>query len=393
MRKGCVVVVAVTIASAAIIAIELQPYLAGARFLECLMLAALGAMLAWAARGAIRNALVMACSLLLGLALLEGGALLLDMRSGSAPALAANDSGLSQYRPLLGWGAVKPGIYRSVKRTRDGRMIFDTHVTIDDHLNRKTTPSEGERPIVFFGDSWIYGDGVDDSGTLPQAFADLNQGRIPVLNLAFAGWSPAQNLVALRAGLYGGLIDEPRRFILFTSPFHIERIACKGAYMVTRAPRLVPDGDGVRFAGPCVSGRSLLLPLLLIARRFALYDRLEPLLAAPRHDDVVTYIKIIEAFVAEASRRDHVDTTVLFAPFENAYLAGSGYTEARIVDDLRHAGVDVLVDHLPEIADPGLYEIPGDGHPTALANRARAAEIEAHLREIDPTALEVAAER
>ena len=391
VRKVGLVMSAMVIAIAIIAVIELQPVLASARCLECLVLAALGAVLVSATRGRIRNALVSLCSLLVGLALIESGVLLFDMGapSASSPSNAANDSGLSRRVPLVGWGPVKPGVFRVFKTGVDGRPIFDTHVTIDEHLVRKTVPSEGARPIAFFGDSWIYGDGIDDEGTLPQAFADLNGGRIPVLNLSFAGWSPAQNLMALREGLYAKLIDSPRRFILFTSPFHLERTACRGAYLTSQAPRFVRYGDGVRFAGPCVPASSPLVPLMRIVRRFALYGRIEPLLAMPRRDDVLTYIKIIEAFGAEAKASYGVGTTVLFAPFEDKYLKDTGYTEARIVDALRGAGLDVLVDHLPEIADQSLYQIPGDGHPTALANRARAEEIEAHLREVDAAALEV----
>ena len=388
MRKGRLVVSAVTIAVVAIVALEFGP-LESARFLECLVLSGLGAVLAWAARGALRNGLVMACSLLVGLALLEGSVLVLDKLEKVKLPAAANDSGLAQARSLVGWGPVKPGVYRSFKTAPDGHLVFDTHVTIDAHLNRKTVPSDGERPILFFGDSWIYGDGVEDDGTLPQAFADLNHGRIPVLNLSFAGWSPATNLVALREGLYDSQIEKPRHAILFTSPFHLERTACKGNYALTSAPHFVPDHDDVRFVGPCVGDKTFLVPLERIARRFAIYSRIEPLLAAPRHDDVVTYMKIIEAFVAQATKTYGIKTTVLFAHFDDAHLKSSGFTEAQIVDDLRRDGLDVLVDHLPPIADASLYQIPGDGHPTALANKSRAVEIETHLRKVDPTALDV----
>ncbi len=391
MRKLGLVVTASAIAIAVIVLIELQPALVAARFLECLVLAALGAVMAFATRGAIRNTLVTVCSLLVGLALIEGAVLLLDMRApstASAPG-TTNDAGLAHGRPLVGWGPVKAGVFHVTKTGADGRPIFDAHVTIDENLLRKTVPSDGARPIAFFGDSWIYGDGLDDDGTLPQAFANLNEGRIPVLNLAFAGWSPAQNLIALREALYAKLIETPRRFILFTSPFHIERTACRGAYMISQAPRFVIDGDGVRFAGPCTRAGSPWILMTKIARRFALYGRIEPLLAAPRHDDVVTYLKIVEAFVAQAKADYGVGTTVLFAPFVDDYLKGTGYTEARIVHELRAAGLDVLVDQLPPVADVALYEIPGDGHPTALSNKLRAEEIEAHLREVDPAALEV----
>ena len=390
LREARLAACAAAIAVVAIVLIELAR-VGCARFCECLVLAALGAILAWAARGALRNGLVMACSLLVGLALLEGAVLLLDRWDEVQPAATANDSRLSQLRPLIGWGPVKPGVYRSFKTAADGHLIFDTHVTIDAQLNRRTLPSNGARPILFFGDSWIYGDGVDDDSTLPQAFADLEHGRIPVLNLAFAGWSPATNLVALRAGLYAGLIEKPRHAILFTAPFHIERTACKGSYALSGAPRLVPDDDGVRFVGPCAAGRQWLVPLYAIAKRFAIYGRIAPLLAAPTHDDVTTYIKIIEAFVAQMKQTYGIGTTVLFAHFDDEYLKRTGFTDTQIVDDLQRAGLDVLVDHLPPIADPSLYEIAGDGHPTALANRARAAEIATHLREVDPAALDTGA--
>ena len=393
MRKSRLVASAATIAIGAIVIVELG-HIASARFYECLVLAALAAVLAWAARGTRRsgllvNGLVMTCSLLAGLALLEGVGLLLDRLQGIEPPATANDSGLSRGRPLVGWGPVKPGVYRSFKTAADGHLVFDTHVTIDAHLNRKTVPSDGERPILFFGDSWIYGDGVEDDATLPQAFADLNQGRIPVLNLAFAGWSPAVNLVALRAGLYDSLVEKPRHAILFTSPFHLERTACKGLYALSGAPRLVPDHDDVRFIGPCVAGRQALVPLFAIAKRFAIYRRISQLLATPSRDDIATYLKIIEAFVAQAKQSYGVETTVLFAHFDDTYLKKSGITEAGVVDDLRRAGLDVLVDRLPRIADMSLYTIPREGHPTGLANTARAAEIAAHLREVDPAALDV----
>ncbi|VVB50004.1 hypothetical protein RHAL1_04128 [Beijerinckiaceae bacterium RH AL1] len=370
-----------------------MPQLSSARLLECLVVAAAAGVLAWVARGVLRDGLVMVASLFVGLALIEGGVLVLDAVQHYEPPAVGHDSGLSQGRPLVGWGPVRPGVYRSFKTAPDGHLVFDTHVTIDANLDRRTVSADGGRPIVFFGDSWIYGDGVEDDGTLPQLFADLNHRAFPVLNLSFAGWSPAQNLLALREGFYRKLIDRPRHFILFTSPFHLERIACKGGYFISGAPRFVPDGDDVRYVGPCAKGRGALAPFVAIASKFALYRRIEPLLAAPRRDDVALYLKIVEAFVAQAKKDYGVETTVLFAPFDDGYLKKSGFTEAQIVDAWRNDGLDVLVDHLPKIPDESLYWIAGEGHPTALANKARAAEIEAHLREVDPAALDVGATR
>ena len=390
LRGASLPLATVAVAVLTIVFIERQPIFPSARLIECLILALVSAAAAWVARGRLRNTLVVTCSLIVGLAALEGGVLVANMMTHQQPGAAADDSGLAQYRAVLGWGAVKPGVYRSSKTAADGQPIFDTHVTIDDTLNRKTVPSTGPRPIVFFGDSWIYGDGVEDNGTLPQAFADLNHRQIPVLNLAFAGWSPAQNLVALQKGFYASLIKAPRHFVLFTATFHLERTACKGSYAFSQAPRFVLEGDRLTYAGPC--GRlGLLAPVVRIARRFALYQRIAPMFAVPSRHDMETYVKVIETFVATSQRDYGVRTTVLFAPFKDQYIKGASFTENEILAALKADGLDVLVERLPAFAANSPYWIKGDGHPTALFNKLAAEDLEVHLRDVDPDAISSAA--
>lgn len=360
----------------------------GARLAEILIVLVGLAVTAWAARGGLRNTLVICCSLVFGLAVLEGVLLAIGTRTGAQAKL--KDDSLGGERAVVGWGPTKVGTFRWAKIAPDGKVIYDTRVTVDAHLNRKTVPSDGPGAIAFFGDSWIFGDGVNDDGTLPQAFADLEHRRIPVLNLSYNGWSPAANLAALDAGLYGDLLHEPRHFILFTATFHIERTACKGDYATSRAPRYVLDGKGVTPTGTCAwANGGLLAPVIRFLQKFELYNRFAPKLAAPGKRDVDTYVKIIEAFVDAAKRKYDVRTTVLFAPFRDEYIKGSGYTEADILATLRKAGVDVLVDELPPTDNDDLYWIPGDKHPTAAANSERARAIEAHLKQVDPKALEI----
>lgn len=384
--RALIVAGALALAVGGIVLCEHRP-VAATRLIECLLVFGLVIVLAWATRGALRNAMVVGCSLMFGLAVVEGVTLAMSRGGTNRAGTVADDSGLAQSQPLFGWGPSRPGVFHSTKHTADGRVIFDTHVTIDETLNRKTEPSMGPRPIAFFGDSWVYGDGVDDDGALPQAFADLTDRKIPVLNLAFAGWSPAQNLLALQSGLYAPLLRSPRHFILFTAAFHLERTACKGLYATSHAPRFVLKGSTLKYTGSCKDGWNLLAPIERFARGFSLGREIDPLLAQPTRHDVETYIKLIEAFVATAKQEYGVRTTILFAPFGESYIKGSGYTEAQLLEALRKSGVDVLVDELPPIEDPSLYSISGDGHPSKLANQARAREVKAHLAQTDPNAL------
>jgi hypothetical protein len=66
---------------------------------------------------------------------------------------------------------------------------------------------------------------------------------------------------------------------------------------------------------------------------------------------------------------------ILYLADGDDYLAKAGFTDAKIMARLREAGVEVVDASLsPKDFPPGtLLKIPGDGHPTAAANRARAA--------------------
>ena len=72
MRKLWPLLATVSGVAAAIVMIEHQPFLRTARFLECLLVLALLAVAAGTTRGVLRNTLVVACSLLFGLAAIEG---------------------------------------------------------------------------------------------------------------------------------------------------------------------------------------------------------------------------------------------------------------------------------------------------------------------------------
>ncbi|MGH8513082.1 MAG: hypothetical protein ACREV8_03895, partial [Gammaproteobacteria bacterium] len=131
-------------------------------------------------RGRPRDGLVVLASLLFGLCVVEGVATVLEPK-----AVMNVTKGTSVRRPVIGWGPEHPGRFHSEKLDpKTGAVIFRADYTIDGNLVRQTISSGKGPAIVFFGDSYTFGEGVNDAETLPQAFADLLGRKERVLNLS-----------------------------------------------------------------------------------------------------------------------------------------------------------------------------------------------------------------
>ncbi|MGH9677151.1 MAG: SGNH/GDSL hydrolase family protein, partial [Candidatus Acidiferrum sp.] len=177
-------------------------------------------------RGKGRNGLVVLASLTFGLCVIEAVAILLEPKTS-----ITITKGWSVRRPVIGWGPEHAGRFHAERRDPTGAVIYFADYTIDANLLRQTTSGEKGPAIVFFGDSYTFGDGVNDAETLPQAFADLLDRKERVLNLGFTGYGPQQFLRELETGLFDPLIgSRPRLFIFMTAAWHAERTACKASW-------------------------------------------------------------------------------------------------------------------------------------------------------------------
>ncbi len=343
--------------------------------------AALGmAALAVATTGAARDTLILLCSLAFGFVVLEGVAV-----HGEVPGARWMDAGLRGPRPIVGWGATRPGTFPQREVAADGHVIFDTRVTIDDALMRHTASASGPGAVAFFGDSFTAGDGIGDADTITQAFADATGRTIPVLNVAFSAWSPSQALAILRSGLYAPLLAHPRRFVLMTAPWHIQRTACRLPYL-RGGPRYALKDGAPRQVRTC--GDALPASAQDFLRSFA-FTRVfvEPRLSVITRGDADTYFAIVDAFVREAKERYGADTTIISMPKAPGVLAPAGLADADYDARLARGGVDVLMDPLPMARHDNPYAIEGDGHPTALANRVLARLLLDHLEATTPDLL------
>ena len=331
-------------------------------------------------RGKLRDGLLVLSALLLGVCIIEGVATFVEpkMRRDMAVELIAP-------RPILGWGPGGPGIFHDEKRDPEtGAPIYSVDYTIGSDLSRRTLSGDGGPAIVFFGDSMTFGQGVNDKDTLPQSFADELGRKQKVLNLAYMGYGPQHFLRALQSGAFDELFArQVRLFVFMTSAWHAERTSCKASW-VAPAPRYILSNEQLVFSGECAGGSDVSGKLRLLGKKWCndtAFCRvfLQPIISRADHDDVELYLRILLAAVELAKEKYGVQTLIPYLPTEG-YLPRTGFTDAEIMKRLQDGGALVVdVSLRDEKAKGSIIEIPGDGHPTALANRARASVLRDYL--------------
>lgn len=280
---------------------------------------------------------------------------------------------LNGRRPILGWGPSAPGRYRT-KHVLNGKLLYDTVYTIDHDLLRKVDSGKVGKGIAFLGDSFVFGEGVQDSDTLPQLFANLEGRTTPVYNLGFKGYSPAQALAEMRAGIYDKQLKNSRLFVEFVAPWQSERVSCKATFVVD-APRFVQVNDRIIPQGKCV--RAPEQPLA----NFALYRLVQPMLPVVRDSDIDIFTAVTQAVIREAREKYKVPIIVYYlrAPLYMRWLWDR--SDDKIMQSLRDAGADVLEYDFPRGSK---YRIEGDGHPTPLENANCARKLFDFVRERFP---------
>jgi hypothetical protein len=336
-------------------------------------------------RGPQRNVALVLASVLFGLTAIEAFAVVTRLEPHETRA-----SGYSGSRPILGWGAQRPGVFHNTKYAAwSNNIIYDAQYTIDANLNRKVLSVPTGPLVAFFGDSFTFGTGLEDAQTLPQIFAELYARKIGVGNFAFPGYGPQQFLRALETDLYDKLLrGRARLFVYETGAFHISRAACIDGFML-RAPRYVLDGGRAVFRGTCAEQSSALIELF---RNTATYKAfIAPAIGGPRDGDVDLYVAILAQATRLARAKYGAPTTILYIrneKFNAKWLRRSRYRDKDIIRKMRDAGLDVLDVTLDQDAYPGKpLTIVGDGHPSAFANNLRAAMLKAYIARAFPALL------
>ncbi len=339
------------------------------------LLALLVAVLTSFARGVWRDTLLIVSSLLFGVCAIEAFATIVS------PAVDIRTTqGFTVTEPAVGWAPKNAGRFHATRvDPRTGHVIYDVNYSINSDLIRPTRSCKAGPTVAFFGDSFTFGQGVNDSETVPQHFADAFGDNLRVLNLGFPGYGPQQFLRELETGHFDHVVgSQPKLFIFMTTPWHVVRSSCKASWVMD-GPRYGFENGKVIYQGVCDAGLARWVKQW--AQHSATYRMfIEPRLEQINHADVDLFIRMTLAAIDLAKTKYRVSTLIPFIRAPEGYLRPTGFSNDDIIQRLRDGGADVIdvsLDKQQAAGEPVI--IKDDDHATNLGNHLRATWLKDHV--------------
>ncbi len=310
-------------------------------------------------RGPLQNLAIALATAAIALAITECVAVVITPRIITTP------PGLYVPDAELGYTLGKPGRYRS-RRILIGTPGYDVNYTINAKAMRQVDAGHDGKGVIFLGDSFVFGLGLNDADTLPQIFARLTKQRFPVFNAGVPGWSPANVLAEIQSGRLDKMLSDSDFAVQFVAPWHAERMACNSGQTVYGPKYQAVDG-GVQRLRNCPPETAS------IFSAFSIFNTLiAPHLRHLTNNDIANLVAVTRESVKLVKEKYHVPMIIYYLR-DPGYLqrVSLSWTDDQIMAAFRSSGAQVLDYTLADGNNPR-YRIGGDGHPSALANRIRA---------------------
>jgi hypothetical protein len=149
---------------------------------------------------------------------------------------------------LLGYGPSRGRAVSHVTRVGN-RQLYHVTYTIDDYGLRVAgppdeSPGKADSCLVFFGDSFTFGEGVPDEATMPYRVGRKVRGNFRTVNFGFLGYGPHQMLAILEEHRIDALgACRPHHVFYQAIPAHVSRVAGLEPWD-QHGPRYVLTADG-----------------------------------------------------------------------------------------------------------------------------------------------------
>ena len=269
--------------------------------------------------------------------------------------------------------ALPPGVVGEAREVTGERVVYDVMYTIDANGHRKTDTSSDPAAdnILFMGDSFTFGVGLNDNQALPELFSEITGKRYNVINFGVPGYGLHQVVRTLELGRADPLLAQGKRYIVYTAiPDHARRAVAAYTWAVQGpAYRVGPDGVAV-FHGNLHSRAAELAITTANRSAFVTKYLLPGLLKNPDMDPYPLFAGLAKRARQVAEEKYHATFVMLFWDYDvqaepevKAALDAAGVTYipvSRIIPDLR--------------TNAQAYHIaPDDAHPSEAANRLIAA--------------------
>ena len=153
---------------------------------------------------------------------------------------------------ILGYAPGKGKAFTSIKFLGE-KELYNVTYTIDikglragpQYKNKETTGC-----ILFFGDSFTFGEGLNDNETLPYIVGMKTRGKYTIYNFGFHGYGPHQMLSAVEHDVVDNIVEcKPNYAIYQALVTHVDRAAGL-SFWDQHGPRYILDADGsVKYRG------------------------------------------------------------------------------------------------------------------------------------------------
>ncbi|ETD27899.1 hypothetical protein [Helicobacter canis] len=149
--------------------------------------------------------------------------------------------------PITGYKGKPNTTATAHKSTQSGKSLYNVSYTTDE-LGWRITPSsklDSSSCVLFFGDSFTIGEGVQDNETLPFYFGKQTNARI--YNFGFHGYGPHQALALVQSGEIARIVKDCASVLAIyeSLPGHIARAGGFSSWeQGTNAPRFYLDPSG-----------------------------------------------------------------------------------------------------------------------------------------------------
>lgn len=299
---------------------------------------------------------------------------------------------LATHAPLLAVGGpqgeryvdVDPVVGRLPKSHISIRMPKGFTITTGAHGTRSNgpTPPRAERPLLLAtGDSFAFGDEVDDEESWPAQLERLSGSR--VINGAVPGFGLDQ--AVLRAEQLVP-VYAPDTVVVGFIPHDVERCAMS-YWSGNPKPYFTVEGDGLRWQPAPAPARTALDPLKWALSASVTMDMLFPTFVhwtGPRelrvHDQGRRVACLLMPRLAALARERHLRVVVMAQPQQPDETAANAELAGGVLDCARATGLEVL-DLLPVVAalPAAQRERLFHGHLSAAGNRLIAEQLAAFL--------------
>jgi hypothetical protein len=284
--------------------------------------------------------------------------------------------------------AVGPDVKKRVKKTLEDKVIYDVvystngqGLRIAPHDVKETHQERSEvfQNVIFLGDSFIFGEGLNDEETIPYLFEELSGGQCRTYNFGFHGYGAQQMLRIIETGLLDKTVSNQQPMVVVYGALlqHIERASGRMIWDA-KVPRYRLSPSGVaEFVGTFADDPNLEENL---KRSRSLSDPRAQLIAgltgpARTQEDIKLFVQMVFQARDSLAKKHQARFYVLVWPLGDKDASA-------VVSALQKGGIEVIstdqvFKEYPE--PPEKYRIELDNHPTKLATERIARFLYQHI--------------